>query len=124
MKQDIRHRRLYAFYNSKVLNVLVLIGVIALLLCGYSDSMLLPVICFATSFTLFIGYALWIWIKKPQKITINNWVSNLTGCFTLYYLIAIRFPNLAWWWFAAPIIAAIAICFFDMVRPHDETFVI
>lgn len=122
MKQEIRHRRLYAFYNSKVLNVLLVIGVISLLQMDCLESMLLPGVCAITAFALFIGYTLWLWIKKPEQITINRWLSNTTIYFTLYYLIVINFSNLAWWWLAAPIIAAIILCFIDMIHPHDESF--
>lgn len=122
MKQEIRHRRLYAFYNSKVLNVLLMIGVIALLLMDYASNMLLPALCSAVAFALFIGYSLWIWVRRPRQITISVWLSNSTIWFTLYYMIIICFPELSWWWFAAPIIAAIILCFIDMVGGHDEVF--
>lgn len=122
MKQEIRLRRLYAFFNSKVLNVLLLMGIMALLLIGHAGSILLPPICAATAFALFIGYSLWIWIAKPKRITINVWISNSTIWFTLYYLVAINFTDLTWWWFAILIVAAIILCFIDMVSPHDQSF--
>lgn len=123
MEQQIRHRRLYAFYNSKALNVLLLIGVLSLLQTGYSEATPVPAIaCSAVAFILFIGYTLWIWIKKPKQIIINTWLSNLTIWFTLYYLIIIQPNDLSWWWFATPVMAAIIIYFIDMIRPHDELF--
>jgi len=45
MKQELRHRRLYAFYQRKVLNALMIVVIISLLLMAYTESMLLPVIC-------------------------------------------------------------------------------
>ena len=122
MKQEIVHRRLYAFFNSKVLNVLLVIGVISLLQIGFLESILLPSVCAITSFALFIGYTLWLWIKKPKQITINVWLSNKTIWFTLYYLIVINISNLIWQCRALPIVAAIIMCFIAMVRPKDEVF--
>ncbi|WP_289742172.1 hypothetical protein [uncultured Duncaniella sp.] len=71
-KGEIRHRRLYAFYESKVLNALMITVVTSLLLAAYTQSMLMPIICGAIALTCFIGYSIWLWVKKPQKIVINK----------------------------------------------------
>ena len=86
-KVEIRHRRLYAFYESKVLNALMITVVTSLLLMAYTQSMLLPVICGSIVLACFIAYSRWFWVKKPQKIVINKWLSYMNGWFTLYFLI-------------------------------------
>ena len=87
MKQVIRHRRLYAFYQSKVLNILMMIIFVSLLLMAYSYSMLLPVICSSLAFLCFIGYSVWLWSKKPANIVINNRLSGIGSFYALYFLL-------------------------------------
>lgn len=122
MKQDIKHRRLYAFFNSKVLNVLYVMGVLSLLQVGYLKSMELPVVCSSASFALFIGYSLWLWIKKPKQIVVNVWLSDLTIWFTLFFLIVAAMKATSWMWYTFPIVAAIVMWFIDMICPHDKLF--
>ncbi len=122
MEANIRHRRLYAFYNSKVLNALYIIGVVSLLQIGYLQSLIVPVVCSSVSFTLFIGYSLWLWIKKPARLVINAWMSNLTFWFTLYFLAVAAMKATALWWYVFPIVAAIILMFINLIRPHDEVF--
>ena len=122
MKQEIKHRRLYAFFNSKVLNVLYVMGVLSLLQVGYLKSMELPVVCSSASFALFIGYSLWLWIKKPKQIVVNVWLSDLTIWFTLFFLIVAAMKATSWMWYTFPIVAAIVMWFIDMIYPHDKLF--
>lgn len=122
MRQEIRHRRLYAFYQSKVLNTLMIVTVISLMQIGYLQSMVMPVICSSVSLALFIGYTLWLWIRKPKQITIDTWLSNLSIWFTLYFVVVVAMKDLTQWWYIFPIVAAIILMFINLVRPHDELF--
>lgn len=122
MEQTIRHRRLHAFYRSKVLNALMIVVIVSLFLMAYTKSMLLPVICGSLAILFFIGYSLWLWIKKPKSIIINNWLSNLSRSFTIYYLIinAMDAPNQ--WWYITPIVFAVILLFISLVNNQDEKF--
>lgn len=87
MNQNIRHRRLHAFYRSKVLNALLIVVIVSLFLMNYTGFVLLPLLCSSLAMLFFLGYSLWLWIKKPKYIVINNRLSNISGAFTLYFLI-------------------------------------
>ncbi len=122
MEQRIRHRRLQAFYRSKVLNALMIVVIVSLLLMAYTKSMLLPVICGTLALLFFIGYSLWLWIKKPKSIIINNWLSNLNGAFTLYYLIIIAMDAPNQWWYITPIAFSVVLLFISLINNQDERF--
>lgn len=122
MKQDLRHRRLYAFYQSKVLNALMIVVIISLLLMAYTESMLLPVICGSLAFLFFIGYSLWLWIKKPKSIIINKQLSDLKSILTLYVLIIVAMDASNQWWYITPIALSVVILFISMVNNRDEKF--
>lgn len=122
MQQDIIHHRLHAFFRSKVLNALMIVIIVSLLLMAYTKSMLLPVICGSLALLFFIGYSLWLWIKKPKSIIINNWLSDLNGSFTIYFLIinAMDAPNQ--WWYITPIVFSVVLLFISLVNNQDEKF--
>lgn len=122
MKLEIRHRRLHAFYSSKVLNGLMIVIVVSLLLMGYTQSMVLPVICGAIALSFFIGYSLWLWIKKPKSIIINNRLSNVSGVVTLYFLIIIAIDATNEWWYIIPIAFSVVILFISMIDNRDEKY--
>ena len=122
MAQQIRHRRLEAFYKSKVLNSLTIVIFTSLFLMAYTRSLLLPAVCASTAFSLFIGYSLWLWIKKPDKIVINKWLSNISGWLTLYFLITINISDAAPAWYILPIVAAIITMFIALTNNYDEVF--
>lgn len=125
MQKEIRHRRLYAFYHSKVLNALMIVIIVGIFLMGYYKSYLLPIICSATAFLLFIGYTAWLWIKKPKEIVINKWLSDISGTFTLYFLIVAAMKGANQWWHIFPIVCAVLILFIIMINPkYDKTFTI
>lgn len=122
MNQTIRHRRLYAFYQSKVLNSLMIVVFISLIMAAYMNAITLPAVCAALAFILAVGYALWIWIKKPARIVINNLLSTASSIFTFYFIIlGFILPDNAWW-YCLPAIAAVALMFICMVKPSDEVF--
>ncbi len=125
MDKTIRHRRLYAFYNSKVLNALTIVIIVGILLMSYFQSFLLPVICSATGFVLFLGYTAWLWIKKPKEIIINTWLSSVSGSFTLYFLCVAAINAENQWWYIFPIVAAVLILFLTLINPdYDQKFII
>lgn len=107
-----------------MLNALMIVTIVSLFQIGYMRPMLIPGICALISTSLFVGYALWLWIKKPRQTVINKWLSDMNGCLTLYFLIVSPMRELSVWWYVFPAVAAIFILFIAMVRPHDETFVI
>lgn len=119
---EIRHRRLCAFYESKVLNALMITVVTCLLLMAYTQSMLLPAICGAIALLCFIGYSIWLWVKKPHRILINKWLSGMNGWFTLYFLIIMVMDAPNQWWYITPICLAICIFCICLIRNHDEWF--
>lgn len=122
MEKKIRHRRLHAFYQSKVLNALMIVVVVSLLQIGYMQSLLMPVVCASMALSLFIGYALWLWIKKPRRIVINRWLSTVDGWITLYFLVVVAMKGASPWWYILPALAAILAMFICMVKPQDEVF--
>lgn len=125
MSKEIRHRRLYAFYHSKVLNALMIVIIVGLIFMRYCESYLLPVICSASALLLFLGYTAWLWIKKPDEIIINRWLSDTSGVFTLYFLIVMAMKNANQWWYIFPVVCAVLILFFALINPKkDITFTI
>lgn len=124
MKQEIRHRRLHAFYQSKVLNALMIVVCVSLTMMGYMHSIELPAVCALVAFVLFVGYSFWLWFKKPQKIVINGTLSNISGIYTLYFIAIALFPieSVNPWWYCLPAICAIVVMFICMIRPSDKVF--
>lgn len=122
MAQEIRHRRLHAFYQSKVLNALMILECVSLLMIGYMGSITLPAICASIAFALFLGYSLWLWIKKPRRIVINNMLSEASGFFTLYFIVVGISGASNPWWYGFPVLCAIVIMFVSMIKPSDEVF--
>lgn len=124
MIPTIRHRRLHAFYQSKVLNALMIIEIVSLTLIGYMHSLLLPALCASIAFVLFIIYSLWIWIKKPRKLVINNMLSNVSGLYTLYFIVIALFPpdSVLPILYGIPAVGAVIVMFVCMVRSSDEVF--
>lgn len=122
MVQEIKYRRLQAFYRSKVLNALMIVVIVSLLLRAYTKSMLLPVICSSLAIAFFIGYSLWLWIKKPKSIIVNEWLSNLNGWYTIYFLIIMAMDAPNQWWYITPIVFSVVLLFISMINNQDEKF--
>jgi len=122
MNQQIKHRRLYAFYKSKVLNALMIVVIVSLLMTGYTRELKLPVVSATVALCFFIGYSLWFWIKKPARVIINNWLSDMSALFTLYFLIVAAINSNNPWWYGFPVICAVCILFICMVKPKDAIF--
>lgn len=125
MAQEIKHRRLYAFYQSKVLNALMITMVTGLLLIdNYNETLPFLIICTSLALLFFIAYSLWIWIKKPKMVIINRWLSDVSGCFVLYFLIVIAFKATNQWWYILPPVCAVVILFISLIRSDEESFII
>lgn len=122
MNKLIRHRRLYAFYQSKVLNALMVLLICSLFLMYYTGMMLLPILCGTLALLFFIGYSLWLWIWKPARVVINGFLSDYTGYLILYFLIvgAIKTPNQ--WLSIFPVVISVVMFFIVMVKNFDCIF--
>lgn len=118
----IRHRRLYAFYQSKVLNTVMIVLTALLPQLLFPQWTVVSVICIVIALALFVGYSLWLWIKKPRRIIVNNLLSNLDGLFLLYYLVIIAIKPESRWWYISPMFAAIVALIIGMMRYKDEPF--
>lgn len=109
MEQPLRHPRLFAFYNSTVLNVLEIAICICLMSAGFVHDLMIPTILACAAFAVFILYTMWIWLKKPAQIHINPWLSQLASSFVFYFLIIAAIMPEARWWYIAPILPAAII---------------
>lgn len=118
----MRHPRLYAFYHSKVLNSLMIVVIVSLQQLGHVSAIELPLSCAALAFVLALGYALWLWIRKPERIVVNRWLSDLSSSFALYFIIVANLKDHGLWWDVFPVLCAVAAMFVAMVRPRDEVF--
>lgn len=126
MEYPIRHRRLYAFYQSKVLNMLMLILIAGLLLSFAVTPNVIPIICSSISFLCFFGYSLWLWIKRPTSVIINPLLSNISSCFTLYFLIIHLFKSVPALCYTLPAILSFAFLLFFLtpLNKSDKLFAI
>lgn len=117
----IRHRRLYAFYKSKALNGCLILIITALSLQYFVDSQILVVLCAGTALLFFIGYSLWMWLRKPRRIVINKWLADISGWFVLYYLIVNGMSDaISGWWYVFPVVCAFIALSIALVRRCDD----
>lgn len=121
MKPKVRHPRLYAFYDSKIINSLYIVTIISLLMCGCSASLTPPLACASLSFLFAVGYSVWFWTKKPQTVVTNKWLSSINGLFTLYFLIIVAMKTDNQWWYIFPLLCGVTVLFITMINPKDET---
>ena len=124
MIETIRHRRLYAFYRSNVLNSLMVVIGVSIMLMQCTNYAIVTGLCAALSMLFLIGYSLWIWIAKPKSIVINRWLSDTTTYFVLYFLIITAMKSANQWWYITPVILAVILLFVALIRPKDEIFTI
>lgn len=122
MNMEIKHRRLYAFHNSKVLNALEIVLCLSVLMMDYTGFSLLSVVAGALVMALFVGYSLWLWLKKPQRVVIDRWLSNMGSLSVLYFLIVVAIRDASEWWYVAAVVFSILTLFVGMVRSRDELF--
>ncbi len=124
MEQTIRHRRLYAFFQSKVLNGLMILIVVCLLMATDRELALFPLACGALALILFAGYSLWVWIRKPASLVINNTLSTLSSLYTLYFLIVRSIDLAGEWWSLAPTLLSIPVLMVALCGYGDREFAI
>ncbi len=124
MENNIRHRRLYAFFNSTLLNSMETTAIISLMLMGYCNDILMPSICASLSFVIFIGYSLWFWIKKPRTEMINTWLSNISSLYVLYFLIVVATKTESQIWYAIPAARGIITLFITLIWRKSILFFI
>lgn len=122
MEQEIRHRRLHAFMFSKVLNAMMTLVVVNLFLMAYTRSMLLPALCGLVALVFFIGYALWLWVKKPRVITLNRRMSVVSRFLLYYYLIVSAMKEPGSWWYIFPLVMAVVLTGVSLIDNRDEEF--
>lgn len=118
----IRHRRLHAFHESKVLNVLMIVLIMMLEWMNCTGLSLIPGLCGLIALLFFIGYSLWLWFKKPAEIPINPGLSNFNGYFILYFLITSVMKDTNEWWFIFPILAGMVTLCIYLVRNDDVKY--
>ena len=124
MKQEIRHRRLYAFYNSRILNLLMIVVAVALVAAVYVSSLLVPVVTASVAMAVFIGYSAWLWLSKPKQVIISPRLSAVSGCLLFYYLVISAVRPQSVWWYLAPIACVAIVLLLSIVRPDEKVFVI
>lgn len=88
----------------------------------YTGYVLLPSVCCAVESVGFAGYALWFWIKKPARIVVNKFLSDVSYWFVLYFLIVTAMKGANVWWYIFPVVAAIALFFITLLKNHDSNF--
>lgn len=122
MKLKARHRRLDAFYRSKVLNSLLTVFMIGLMLCEYDEGVC-PVMLLVTvlALVLFVGYSLWFWIKKPSRVVVKDFISEVSSPMACYVLIVMAISAENFVWYLLPPIAGVVMMFVSMLRNSDVT---
>lgn len=121
---EIRHKRLHAFYESKVLNGLCVVTVVSLFAMFYTEMMLAACVCAAMAFLCFIGYTIWFWVRKPKEIVVNKLLSDVSGLFVLYFLIVGAIKSPSQWWYIFPIVAGVALLCITLMTDHDKKIII
>lgn len=96
--------------------------IVCLFIFIYTGLMILPMIAGAFLLAFFIGYSLWLWIKRPRNIVINPWLSDMSGLFTLYFMVVALIKNAGQWWYITPVVCATIVLFISLIRPKDESF--
>ncbi len=125
MQQQIKHRRLHAFYESNTLATLVIIIDVCLLLPGSFPRIFIPMMVIGgAAFICGIAYSMWLWIKKPATIKINQWMSNISMWITLYYIFYAAMSPESIWWSIIPAACGILALLFNIIRPKSTTFTI
>lgn len=92
------------------------------MIAAYSQTLFLPVICGSLAMLFFVGYSLWLWIKKPKTIVINPWLSSVCSCFVCYYLITTLFDGLSRWWYMIPIVLSVIVLTTTFLNYKDEKY--
>ena len=118
----IRHRRLHAFLNSKIINSLMILMELCILVMPLFNDIIFPVVCGGVCLLAILGYSLWLWLWKPKRVTINLWLSDLCGTYTVYFLIVMAIKDASIWWYVLAGVSAILIFLLSLIKPKDEEF--
>ena len=121
-KDKIENRRLYAFLRSQTLTILMLLAFSCLFLMPYLNDLMIPGIIGGVIFCMAIGYSLWFWIKKPKKIVINNWLSNISNVFIFYWFIINTINNSNKILYLLPRICMVALFLIVLVKQRGYGF--
>ncbi|MDE5807805.1 MAG: hypothetical protein K2H76_06775 [Muribaculaceae bacterium] len=116
----IRHRRLYAFFNSKVINSLMILMELCILIMPLCRDIVFPVVCGGLCLLAILGYSLWLWIIKPLRVIISPWLSDLSGTYTVYFLIVVAIKDAGIWWYLFAGVNAILIFLISLINPREE----
>lgn len=119
---EIRHRRLYAFSNSKIINSLMLLLELWILIMPLFKDIVFPVVCGGLCLLVILGYSLRLWIMKPPRVIINPWLSDLRGTYTVYFLIVIAIKDASIWWYLLAGVGVIFIFVVSLIHPQDKEF--
>ena len=122
MELEVRHKRLYAFYNSLVLNVLMCIEVILLCVMGYSRMMVLPGVLAGILLLVMLGYSAWVWIKKPREIVIDKWLADVSAYSTILFLIVLAIDPDDRWWYLVPAASTFIILITALIKKRSQKF--
>ena len=122
MKLNIRHPRLYAFCNSKTLNLLSIF--IAVMLPLHKNvGMSIPILsAIGVAFILMVAYSCWLWFWKPNVITINPWLSDMSGYFVIFMLVAVAVKSDNFLWSTFPLVAFVVLLFISAIKGQDQQF--
>ena len=114
--------RTYAFFESKVLNALMVVIGLSLIMCRYASDLLLPAVCGSVAMVLAVGYTVWFVVSKPRSIVINRWLSNVSGWLVIYMLCVFAMEGASVWWDLFPMLCSVVLLFVMMLKNHDENF--
>lgn len=116
----IRHKKLYAFFNSKLINSLLIIMEMFLILMYCFTDVKLPIICSLTCLILIIGYSISLALGKVKKVVVNKYLSELSSLYTLYFLIVVAIKSPSVWWSLFAAVSLILIFFVSMIAAPDK----
>ncbi|MDE6009237.1 MAG: hypothetical protein K2G90_08530 [Muribaculaceae bacterium] len=116
----IRHRRLYAFFNSKVINSLMILMELCILIMPLFRDIVFPVVCGGLCLLAILSYSLWLWIINPLRVIISPWLSDLSGTYTVYFLIVVAIKDAGIWWYLFAGVSAILIFLISLINPREE----
>lgn len=119
----LHHPRLAMFYNSSVLNMLMVWLFLSLLIADWDalwDIYPYSLIVCGLVFAFAVGYALWFWIRKPSSIPVCGWLSDVSGIYTIYFLIVCAVKSDRLWWNLFALVAAIAASVIYLIKGDDE----
>lgn len=122
-KLGSRHPRLEMFYNSSVLNMLMVWLCVSLLMVDWGlvrEMYPYSLIVCGLLFAIALGYMLWFWIRKPSSIPVCGWLSDVSVVYLVYFLIVCGIKSDRFWWNMFALVAAIAVFGIYLVKGNDK----